>query len=157
MYDFQKLFKEAVMEVWNIDYVLFQVAPGLCNGNLASLSFDTNSPLAVDRKLIRHASQYVLNVSERLVVEPDDIVRKVLLHEAIHVGIPMHDEHFERVAAQVGTNSTERAMRGLGVLVEREDPVTRQLSAVLETFDRAEAFRFAETRAAGLGRYKITW
>jgi len=149
--------KRALVQVWGAAgvHVPFTVLGGL-KGVKASLSYDRNRALASGDVLHRHASAHVLNVSDALLALPEDVIYKFLLHEAIHVGYPEHDDDFAALARKVGTGRTEREILGLGVLVERErsdgdfEPVT-----TCSTFEQARSF--AKDRRAGPGRYRLTY
>lgn len=85
----------------------------------------------------------------------DDVVEKFLLHEAVHVGYPEHDDGFERVAAEVGTAVTENLILGGDCVVERE--VEGTFVEVCRTKSRSEALAFASERRAGAGRYCVSF
>ena len=154
---FENEFREALVAVWGSPgrEVSFTVLPGLFNGNAVSLSYDRFRARARGRELLGHASNHVLNVADRLRQESPELVLKLLLHEAIHVGYPEHDDDFRAVAVDVGTNVTEREMKGLGVLVERElaDGTFQEVTTLGSLADAKE---FAQRRAAGPGRYRLT-
>jgi hypothetical protein len=149
--------RKALVQVWGAPglEVPFTVLGGL-QGVKASLSYDRNMALASGDVLQRHASAHVLNVSDALLALPADVIYKFLLHEAIHVGYPEHDNDFAALARKVGTGRTEREILGRGVLVERElSDGSFELVTTCSTFEQAQDF--AKARLAGPGRYRLTY
>lgn len=151
------MFKRALVQVWGAAgaQVSFTVLGGL-QGVKASLSYDRNAARAGGDVLREHASAHVLNVADALLTLPEDVIYKFLLHEAIHVGYPEHDDDFAALARKVGTGRTEREILGLGVLVERELPDgSFELVTTCPTFEQAKSL--AQKRPAGPGRYRLTY
>lgn len=151
------LFRKALTHVWGAAgaQVSFTVLGGL-QGVKASLSYDRNAAAASGDVLQRHASAHVLNVADELLVLPEGIIYKFLLHEAIHVGYPEHDDDFAALARKVGTGRTAREILGLGVLVERELPDgSFSFVSTCSTFEQAQSL--AKERPAGPGRYRLTY
>ncbi len=112
----EELFREALTTVWDdtdaeLSFeVSFATSP---RGTLAALALDYNDVEVYGRELVRHATHHTLRVAPALLEEPFDIVWRVMLHEAIHVGYPRHDARFKKIAAAVGTSSTLRGIREL--------------------------------------------
>lgn len=52
--------------------------------------------------------QYRLVLSDRLMTRDDEAIRKVLIHEALHLGFIRHDQTFKRVCAYLGGARSER-------------------------------------------------
>lgn len=158
--DVRRLFREALREVWGDvgDRVVFDVlddAPA--NGVLVAISYDSHAAEAKGRELLRHASNHILRVAPKLLERPTHIVKKFLLHEAIHVGYPGHDQAFEAVAAAVGTASTENAIEGRDCVVEVQRKKGGRFQKVFHTPDRATALAFARDKRAGDGKYRVVY
>lgn len=161
MDDVKQMFKEALAKVWGeIPRLAFIVEVGDTLGDAAAtLSYDRNRARAEGRKLLSHANNHVLVVHPTLLDKSKDVVEKYLLHEAIHVGYPEHDEAFEAVADEVGTASTANIIEGGLYEVELEAEGAREgdFKVVLATRNRLEAHEYASEQKAGPGRYRISF
>lgn len=160
------MFEEALVEVWgassaaklSVDVV---DVPPKSVSVLAALAYASDVPSfrAAGRSLFRWANHYTLKVAPELLDEDRDTVRLVLLHEAIHVGYGKHDARFEAVAKEVGTYSTETAMRtgGLYVVERQAGGKGSRFVKVHETTDKWEAVNYARDKKAGEGRYRVMY
>lgn len=155
------MFKDALAKVWgDIPKLAFIVCVGDTQDDVdATLSYDKNRARAEGRTLLSHASNHVLVVHPSLLGKPVAIVEKFLLHEAIHVGYPEHDEGFELVADEVGTASTANIIEGglYEVELEKEGAREGDFKVVFATKKRPEAHEFAREQKAGPGRYRISF
>lgn len=157
-----KFFRAALVHVWGAqgEKVAFDVEVGATLDDvLATLSYDRNRARAEGRTLLSHASNHVLVVHPSLLPRDDIIVARYLLHEAIHVGYPEHDESFEEIAEAVGTASTAKLIEGGSYEVECEAVGAREgdFRVVHTTKSRLEAHAFAREQRAGAGRYRISF
>jgi hypothetical protein len=70
---------------------------------LASIAYPHKpKPWAVGDSLIRRAAQYTLRVSNDLLVLPAVEVRRILIHEAAHIGYPGHGREFRDLVVAKG-------------------------------------------------------
>lgn len=159
---FREGFRRALIAVWGEDgeLISFEVVtePPPADKAPAALRYDTADASAEGRVLKTFASFHTLAISDSLTTYTQSVVEKVLLHEAIHVGYPRHDRHFERIAAEVGTASTLAAMLGNGFVVEiQRGAKASRFQECFSTPDRDTAFAFAEQKRAGAGRYRVVY
>lgn len=158
----ERMFRAALVHVWGAqgEKVAFDVEVGdTLDGVVATLSYDRNKARAEGRTLVAYASNHVLTVRPELLQRDDIIVARYLMHEAIHVGYPEHDESFEEIADAVGTASTAKIIEGGSYEVEMEAAGDREgnFRVVHVTKSRLEAHAFASEQRAGAGRYRISF
>lgn len=157
-----RMFRAALVRVWGSvgEKVAFDVEVGATLGDVvATLSYDRNRARAEGRKLLSHASNHVLVVHPSLFERDPIVVAKYVLHEAIHVGYPEHDEGFEEIAEAVGTASTANIIEGglYEVELEKEGAREGDFKVVFATKSRLEAHTYASEQKAGPGRYRISF
>lgn len=98
-------FKQAVRHVWvNADFVLDVIdmsdeAP--VENVLASIAYAGNVT-AIRDHLLRRAPHYTLRVSDGLLILPAVEVRRVLIHEAAHLGYRGHGADFRALVVAKG-------------------------------------------------------
>jgi len=154
-------FEKALVDVWGAKQaarLTVEVAEAPAISVLAALAYHPprGGNYAIGDSLVRIASSYMLKVSPELLAQDDDLVRKVLLHEALHVGYPRHDEHFEYMARKVGTYASEHGMRTGGeYVIELQLEKGARFRPVHATLDKYEAQAFAMQKKAGPGRYRV--
>lgn len=163
MADVTREFDHALRDVWGdatVERLSVDVTdvPPTTLSVLAALAYDRNvRTRAIGRSLFQYANHYTLKVAAELLHEGPEIVRKVLLHEAIHIGYGAHDARFRAVADEVGTYATENLMRGGGYVISIKREGEKRYAKVHETDSLAKARIFMETRGAGPGRYRLEY
>lgn len=115
------LFRVACAGIWGSVHIDVEVVddPPPAGGALAALRFDHGDVEAHGRELVRHASLYVLALSASFHELSSSQQLLCLMHEAIHVGYPEHDDNFAAVAAAVGAPLTEGELLGRFVVESR--------------------------------------
>lgn len=153
-------FRAALETVWGTSaaHVYFEVTVDFPpdHGVLAALRCDRSVARVDGRTLLAHASNHTLALAPRLLERRPDEVRRVLLHEAIHVGRPRHDAEFKRIATSVGAALTEQELEGV-FKVERQLAKGKHFRVVHTTCDKEEALAFAMGKQGGPGRYRIVY
>jgi len=140
-------FKSCVVEVWgkwpeHLDLKLSPEAPSEIEGEhpLASLAYArTARPMAVGRHLISYPSEATLRISDRLLTLPPEKIRKILLHEAAHLGYSGHGAEFRAVAREVGATVSESGL---------DDDVVQVQKKVGARFKTVRTFPGVDERAA---------
>ena len=93
-------------EVWrNADSVLprvFLSPEEPASDVLASLAYDTHGVRAFGDIIFATRVNYTLRLSARLLVMDDEAVRRILIHEAVHLGHPTHGPEFRQMVRQHG-------------------------------------------------------
>ncbi len=154
------MFREALRVVWDVSAarVQFEATADFPpnDGVLAALRYDTNGARAEGRVLLSHASNHMLALAPRLLEKSADDIRRVLLHEAIHVGRPRHDAEFKKIAAEVGAVLSEQELDGV-FRVEKQVSKGKRFEVVYRTADKEDALTFARSKRGGPGRYRIVY
>ncbi len=142
-------FKACVVEVWgkwppNLELVLSPEEPTAVDRGRekppASLSYARDArPMAVGRHLISYPRTATLRLADRLLVEPPERIRKILLHEAVHLGYPGHGADFRAVAREVGATVSESGL---------DDDIVQVQKKVGARFQTVKTFPGAEENAA---------
>jgi len=111
-----ELFLSAAKMVWRHSKLLtqitfhYEVKPMLDRDVRAQLLWKKDvRPRASEDALLDAAKEYWLLISERLLEEPKDVVRQVMIHEALHIGYPSHNKGFRRMAVKYGGTLTEKS------------------------------------------------
>lgn len=160
----ERMFLDAVATVWGAEWVdkltfSFEVRP-IKGDVLAALSFwPRPKAVAGGSTLISPAGDgsYVLIMSPRLLREDEDTIRKIMIHEAVHIGYVGHGAEFQRVVKRHGGALSERSA------VEGRVHVQEKVGArykTIETFadmERAKARLYALGRANPGKQYRITY
>lgn len=127
-------FKEETRRVWrNADFVLavttmHEGPPPHAGVQAALLTYPYGSPRAIGDSILRRAEWYKLMVSDELLAKPPEIVRRALVHEAVHLGIPKHGAEFrEKVLAAGGAVSEQ------GLEVENKVQVQKKVGSRYQT------------------------
>ena len=163
------LFREVCVAVWgksSIDQLtlLLDARTPSMDGQyqiLAAVAY-AGKPLAMGRHLIRAADSrtYKLLVSDALLAMDDATIKKVLVHEACHLGYKNHGREFrELVVANGGTLSGGGVEEGYQFEVQRKEGARFK---TIKTFDpdapHAEAEAMAWMRqesSRAPGRYRL--
>lgn len=160
-------FKQAVRHVWvNADFVLPVLHMGEeepKGGVLAAVVFG-GKVAAVDDHLLRRAERYVLLVSDDLLLLPAVEVRRILIHEAAHLGHHGHGADFRRLVAVKGgviagagvdSGGMIEAQKKVGARFKtmRTFPQDAEREATAWTKEQAAAARAAGTPE----RWRLQW
>lgn len=102
-----KMFKEAVRTIWKSDtlekHADFDIKVDNKLKTLAALVYlvlprDRRRKRAIGDSLIMiPTKKFTLVINEKLLKLPVEQIRKIVIHEAVHIGHPNHDADFERV------------------------------------------------------------
>lgn len=116
-----QIFRACAREIWrNADAVPLSVsdeepAPGA----IASVGL-RGTPRRLGTYVVNHDVPRTLRVAERALAYPDDVFRKLMMHEAVHLGIGPHGAEFRRVCLAHGGSLSGGEARGEPVLVQRK-------------------------------------
>jgi hypothetical protein len=154
-------FKAAAARVWGDNAVFstqFFVAseePRTQDNGLpvyaAIMHSDGCKPRASGRHLIQRCSGYKLLVSDRLLLQPDDMIEKVLLHEAIHMGHWKHTQEFREVAREVGAAVSGSAAEAGQNVIKVQKKVGARYQTVKTFEDEDEATTWAKEQIKSEG------
>src|SRR3990167_1151968 len=153
-----EVFRLATEQVWHnhqfVQPVLVLSDEPPAGDVLASLAY-AGKPMAIGNSILRRAERYILRVSDRLLAMDAEHVRRVMIHEAVHLGYPKHDANFRQLVREHGGTQSESALDNPGVHVQ-----VKQGSryTTIKTFeDEREATRWAkEQMRANPGRYRLS-
>lgn len=126
------------------------------DGVYAALAY-AGKPKAVGRSLLIAAERYVLVVSYRAMELDAEQLRKVLLHELVHIGYRGHGEDFRAVCREVGGVVSGRGVTDPGTHVEKK--VGHRFKRV-RTFDdpkAAEAWAREQLRLEPGTKWRLTF
>ena len=152
------MFVEAVRQVWrNNEFVadVLVLSPEEPSGRvLASLSY-AGTPSAIGNSILRRAPRYTLRVSDRLLMRGTNSVRKVMIHEAVHVVYMNHGREFRDLVRKHGGTVSEEAIENPGVHVQLKRGSRFE---TIKTFDtEPEATRWAhEQKRENPGKYRLS-
>jgi hypothetical protein len=113
---------------------------------LASVNYRRiETPVSINRYLLRIPREATVIAREDLFEKDKDFIKKILKHEAIHLGIAGHGQKFEEVANKVGTFSTENLISGGGYMVQEK--IGKRFKTVKTFNDKNEAWSYARVLA----------
>lgn len=113
-------------------------------------------PRAEEDHLLRAAKEYWLLISERLLSEPRDVVRQVMIHEALHIGYSSHKEGFRRMAIKYGGTLTEKSTgKDKPFEVQRKNGSRYKTIKTFETERDAKHFIETERKASPDSDYRM--
>jgi hypothetical protein len=146
------LFRRAVAEVWGqgtADQVELALGDGVpSEGSFASISQARSCrPVAIDDHLIRYCTLYTLRVSPAFLELDDESIRRVLIHEAVHLGYPNHGREFRALVAKKGGVISGRAVE------DGDDKIQVQR----KEGTRFKTFATVTTEAEGMALMKAEW
>jgi hypothetical protein len=152
-------FRACTRLVWKnadaVPLVLSTEEPG--GRALASVACLKN-PRAIGPYVMNHAEARTLRLSAEVLRYPAEALRRVLLHEAVHLGIGGHGARFRRLCASVGGAISGAEARGAPVVVSRKVGARFR---PLKEFPRAalaEARAFCRAQAHSTGiRHRISY
>jgi len=118
-------FLKSGKQVWknwddtNIDFDFKIVPPAKRKERYARVIVDSRAKgSAIGRTLIKYPKKVTVEGNENLFDLKQEIIDKVIKHEAIHIGIMDHNRDFDRIATEVGTGISMRKMMGRGFGLE---------------------------------------
>ena len=115
----RKKFLQSGKEVWKnwdnakIDFN-FKIAPKKERKYARVIVDKRANPTSQGRYLTKYPKQVTVEANENLFNLKEEMINKILKHEAIHVGNLKHNRNFDKVAREVGTGITIRQMMGKG-------------------------------------------
>jgi len=137
-------FLKASREVWenfdktNIDFE-FEITPP--QRTHARVIIDSNAkPKSIGNLLLRVPKKAKIQAGTDLFNLKEEIIDKIIKHEAIHIGNMQHNRDFERLARKVGTGISMRQIQGLGYGLEVKKGnrfKEYKVGSKIETFDDA--------------------
>jgi hypothetical protein len=155
------LFRRAVAEVWGqhtADLVTLSLVEGdPSEGSFASVAQDRSCrQVAIDDHLIRYCREYKLRVSPAFLELDDETIRRVLIHEAVHLGYPNHGREFRALVAKKGGVISGRAVEDGSdkIQVQRKVGSRFKTFATVDTEAEGMALMRAE-HAKDSGRYRM--
>lgn len=154
------LFIEAARAMWqNADFalkVVELVEEEPADGVLASLAY-AGRPMAIGNSILRRPPRYVLRISQRLLDMADDAIRKIMVHEAAHLGHAAHDADFRSMVRAHGGSVSESAIEADVIRVEVKVGARYRVLREFPGEQEMEAFRWAkeQSKANPGTRYRI--
>jgi hypothetical protein len=154
-----EMFKEAGNKMWASGeqvtslVTLSQEEPTA--GTLASLARPTGRLRAVGNIIIRPAAKYVLRVSDRLLGMGTDHVRKIMIHEAGHLGYDGHGTDFRSIVTRNGGALSETGLQdGDAFHIQRKEGSRFK---TIKSFENEQAARIwvREEARRQPGRYRM--
>ena len=148
-----QLFKDAIRKVWGdrghdfVLPVLVLSAEEPAGGFQASIAHPGNErPMVIGSSLIRRCSRYTLRIADRLLALGRDATWKIMVHEAVHVGIINHGVDFRRLVREHGGAVSEMASENAGAIEVQQKKGSRFVT--VRTFeDEAEARAWGREQA----------
>lgn len=153
------IFREEARRIWsNAEAVPVQLSldePG--KGCLASVT-TLGTPRSIGSRVLNPERTRTLRLSAEVLAFPPEALRKILIHEALHLGISGHGARFMRACALYGGARTGQEARGAPVVVAckegRRFRVVREFPR--ESLNEARAFMVQQVRSTGI-RHRITY
>jgi hypothetical protein len=147
------IFRACARTIWrNADSVPVSVSPESPSGGsdvLASVS-QCGNPQRVGSFVANPSLPRTLRVSDRALSFPPEAFRKLMMHEAVHLGIGPHNAAFRSVCLRHGAPLSGGEARGEPVQVQRK------IGARYRTIREFPRERIEEARAEGLALSRIT-
>jgi hypothetical protein len=146
------IFRACAREVWrNADAVPLQVSDQEPTSSHALAAVgQVGRPQRIGRFIANPSLPRTLYVSERALSFPPEAFRKLMMHEAIHLGIGPHNAAFRSVCLTHGAPLSGGEARGEPVQVQRK------IGARFRTIREFPRERIEEARAEGLALSRIT-
>lgn len=151
------LFKGDMLKVWGgsvathglHDKIVYHFEPPKSKTLMAVVYKRKPLPKAIGKHLIMSSPYYRVYVNPLLLLEPKDIIKKIVTHEVIHLGYPYHDKHFSYMCQQFGTNPSLNSIKGGNVKVqEKKGSRYVDIGKAFDTFEDAEKWARGEIRKA---------
>ena len=142
-----EVFHEAARRIWRnadfaLDHTRLSSLPPPSDSKVLAAVGHTGPQKAIGDSIYRRSSHYTLYLSPRLFSMSDEDIRKVMTHEAIHLGISGHPADFREMARKHGATITEEGLEDPGIHLEVKQGARYKRVA---TFTSE-----AQARAAGL-------
>ena len=154
-------FKRAVEHVW-VNGAFVQGAELVMSDEppigtvLASLAFVGRVDAIGDHLMVR-AHKYLLSVSDRLLALPDDAVWKVLVHEAVHMGIRHHGAAFRELCRAKGGSVSESALEDPKTKCEKKVGSRYQVQQTFDNERDGERWCKEQARLEPSSRWRLTF
>lgn len=134
----EKVFWEAVETIWSAKIAtklrpLFRPTEvRAIKGDVLSALKYAGRPWAIGDALVQSAARYTLIIDPRLLSYDDDFIKGIMIHEAVHIGYPLHNKEFRDMVTRFGGAVSESAARGEGLRVQVKQGARYQ---TVKTFD----------------------
>lgn len=153
-----KMFKEAVRTIWKSDLLEKHAALDVeVDNKLKTLAALTYMVSPRDRRRARAfgdslifipTKKFTLKINEKLLKLPVDQIRKIVIHEAVHIGHPNHDADFQKVVKKYHGAVSENDATSDGKIYLMYQPAPKKRYVQVEpksesTFTDIEAARKA--------------
>ena len=163
-HDAERRFMAAARRIWGdstIDQLTFSVrVEAIKDDVLAALSYKpANHSRRATGSILRWAppdKHFNLILNPRLFDKDDDVVEKIMIHEAVHIGYSRHDANFEQLVKEHGGALTENDALGLGFQVQiKEGARFKMLKRFDDQFEAVAWMR--QQHRENPGRYRVVY
>lgn len=151
-------FQAHARRIWkNADAVPVQLSLEEPRNALASVSTH-GSPRSLGSIILNPEQTRTVRLSSEVLAFPPEALSKILIHEALHLGISGHGARFRLACAKHGGALSGRDARGAPVVVERKVGARFRLVKEFprESLQEAKAFMRESVRISGI-RHRITY
>lgn len=124
-------------------------------GVLASLAY-SGRVCSVGESILQCAAQYTLRVSDRLLERDAGTVRRVMAHEAIHLGVVNHGQEFRAHARRVDATISEEGLETPGVQAQKKVGARYQTVRIFDDEREATTWVKEQLRAEPGSRWRLS-